>query len=211
MEGEKPTIDANGDGSLKVHNLKKFKNSKGEDIEVKETMGLCRCGASENKPFCDGSHNGIGFTGKNEGGKNEDELDNYEGKEITIHDNRKICSHAAICTDKFKSVFKHGEEPWIVPDGDTKEKVMEFVRQCPSGALSYSVDGDKMEDEKREPGIEIFKDGPYNVVGGVGLKEGVEMKGQSKEKYSLCRCGASKNKPYCDGNHWDAKFKDEEN
>ena len=63
------------------------------------------------------------------------------GRELTIHDNRGICAHAARCTGTLKTVFKYGQEPWIDPNGDTVDKIVATVRQCPSGALSYSIDG----------------------------------------------------------------------
>ena len=59
----------------------------------------------------------------------------------TIHDNRGICAHAGICTDRLTSVFRYRQEPWIVPDGVSVEEIVEIVRGCPSGALSYSIEG----------------------------------------------------------------------
>jgi uncharacterized Fe-S cluster protein YjdI/CDGSH-type Zn-finger protein len=127
------------------------------------------------------------------------------GKEITIHDNRKICSHAADCVNNLPSVFKLGSKPWIDPDGAKMEQVINTVRKCPSGALSYSIDGVECRDpqEENNPVVTVSKNGPYYIAGGIELiGEAIDFgDGISKEHYTLCRCGASYNKPFCDGEH----------
>jgi uncharacterized Fe-S cluster protein YjdI len=133
------------------------------------------------------------------------------GAEVTIHDNRGICQHAGFCTDNLASVFKLKQDPWIDPNGARAEAVIAQVRQCPSGALSYSVRGTEHRDLNRRPAITVSKDGPYRVTGNIGLETDPWGEGASKEHYALCRCGGSKNKPFCDGTHWYNGFKDERN
>jgi hypothetical protein len=82
---------------------------------------------------------------------------------------------------------------------------------CPSGALSYTKDGILYKDQDREAGITISKNGPHRVVGGVELKDSKGSKPESKEHYTLCRCGGSKNKPFCSGQHWYIGFEDDKN
>ena len=82
------------DGPLKVSGQVTFKNSRGEAITAKRVMVLCRCGQSKNKPFCDGTHAGFGFKSEKSSERVADQLDKYEGKGVTIHDNRGTCSHA---------------------------------------------------------------------------------------------------------------------
>ena len=82
---------------------------------------------------------------------------------------------------------------------------------CPSGALSYTKDGVLYKDRDREPAITVSKNGPYYVVGGIESKDPMGSKPESKEHYTLCRCGASTNKPFCNGAHWDINFKDDKN
>ncbi len=201
-----------------VYNLQNFK---GEPLATTVGIALCRCGASKNKPFCDGTHNVIGFSSAN---RTLDENDDtkktaikdkrrdYPGKEITVHDNRKICSHAAECVKNLSSVFKLGSRPWINPDASKMNDIIDVVRRCPSGALSYSIDGVEYRDpeEQRNPIVTVLKNGPYHITGGIELiGEDIQFgEGASKEHYTLCRCGASENKPFCDGTHKSSKFHD---
>ena len=208
---KKPTIEVSNEGPYKVSNLESFENSKGEKIPTNPAIALCRCGGSKNKPFCDGTHIKIGFSGKNMSDGRKDKRDNYVGKKITIHDNRGICAHSGFCTDNLSFVFKLKEEPWIDPDGATVEEVIETVKKCPSGALSFTIDNVEHRDQDKEPKVTVSRDGPYFVVGSIELKNGHRFEGTSKEHYTMCRCGGSKNKPFCDGTHWYIKFKDDKN
>lgn len=206
----KPSITCAKNGPYIVKDLNIFTNSYTETITTKETMALCRCGASNTKPFCDGTHAKIGFKDNKEEDRVPDKRDNYVGKEITIHDNRGICSHAGFCTDCLPSVWRMKQEPWIDPDGDEVHNVIDTIRMCPSGALSYSINGKEHRDQDRLAAIHVSKDGPYYITGKVDLKDVQWLEGTSKEHYTLCRCGGSKNKPFCDGSHWYIKFKDDE-
>jgi CDGSH-type Zn-finger protein len=187
-------------------------NSKDETLSNLSGSALCRCGASDNKPFCVGAHSTIGFSDRKETDGHLDKRDDYIGKEVTIHDNRGICSHIGYCTDGLPEVFRLGQEPWIDPDGASKEKIIETIRKCPSGALSYSVNGKEYRDQDREPMVTVTRNGPYAVTGGIEI---VGHKGRaeevSEEHCTLCRCGSSKNKPFCDGTHWSINFKDDKN
>lgn len=201
-----------------VYNLQNFK---GKPLSTTVGIALCRCGASKNKPFCDGTHNVIGFSSANRTLDENDDTKktaikdkrrNYPGKEITVHDNRKICSHAAECVNNLSSVFKLGSRPWINPDASKMNDIVDVVRRCPSGALSYSIDGVEYRDpeEQRNPIVTVLKNGPYHITGGIELiGENIQFgEGASKEHYTLCRCGASENKPFCDGAHKSSKFND---
>ena len=207
---EAAQIEVSEKGPLLVKNLEKLHNSKGEEIVSKRVIALCRCGASSNKSFCDGTHKEIGFTGEKESDGSADQRDEYAGKRITIYDNRSICAHAAACTEKLAAVFRYKQEPWIDPDGADVDAIVKAVNGCPSGALSVSFGGGGGHAEGVEPGINIAKDGPYCVEGDVELTGQSWGEGAEKGRYALCRCGGSKNKPFCDGSHWDG-FKDEDN
>jgi CDGSH-type Zn-finger protein len=200
--------------------VENLQNSKGEFLSTIRGVALCRCGASKNKPFCDGTHGKIGFSSENREGIHDndhyiakDKRRNYVGKRITIHDNRKICSHAAECVNNLPSVFKQNARPWINPDAAETEDIIDIIRKCPSGALSYSLDGTEYQDQnERKPMITVSEGGPYLVTGGIDLIGDNNIQwaeGSSKEHYVLCRCGASNNKPFCDGMHRVINFKDD--
>ncbi len=171
-------------------------------------VALCRCGGSKNKPFCDGTHGINGFTDQNVADKSQNRRMSYVGKRLTIHDNRAICAHAGFCTDSLESVFRSHQEPWIDPDGARAEKIIETIKRCPSGALSYSIEDVEPRDQDQAPMVTVTNDGPYAVTGGVELVGVPFGEGAPTEHYTLCRCGASKNKPFCDGSHWEVGFRD---
>lgn len=207
MSDKIPGITPLENGPYMVQGLKKLTNSKDEPLEAKDTMALCRCGGSNNKPFCDGTHTSNGFTDRKKDDRIPDKRDDYKGKNITIHDNRGICSHAGHCTDNLPSVWRMKVEPWIDPDAATVDEIIKVINMCPSGALSYSIDGKEYRDRDADAEVHVSKDGPYRVRGSVEL-EGQDLgDGASKEHYTLCRCGSSGNKPRCDGSHWHVGFK----
>ena len=207
---KKPTITPASDGPYLVKNLKNLANQKGA-IATKETMALCRCGGSANKPFCDGTHAKIDFSSSKLEGRVEDKRDNYKGKKITIHDNRGICAHAGRCTDGLPSVFRLNQEPWIYADATNVGEIIATIQKCPSGALSYTVDDVEHRDRESEPIIFVAPNGPYVVSGEPDLIDTTRNEGASKEHFTMCRCGGSKNKPFCDGTHWHNKFNDDKN
>jgi CDGSH-type Zn-finger protein len=213
---------------MKPKIVENLQNSKGEPLSTVSGVALCRCGASKNKPFCDGTHGTIGFSTENKGAENggsgeekkviKDKRKAYVGKKITVHDNRRICSHAAECVNNLPSVFKLNARPWIDPDAASLEEIINTIRKCPSGALSYSIDGIEHRDQnERTPIVTVSEDGPYLITGGIELIGGDANNiiqfgdGASKEHYTLCRCGASNNKPFCDGMHKVINFKDDKN
>ena len=207
---ERGSIKPTPDGPYSVKNLQRFSNRKGA-IEARATMALCRCGGSANKPFCDGTHTKIGSSSAKLEGRVADKREDYEAEKVTIHDNRGICAHAGRCTDGRPSVFRLKREPWIDPRGAAAEEIIETVRQCPSGALSYTADGVEHRNRDADPAIFVSPNGPYVVTGGPQLLDTTPGEGASTEHFTLCRCGGSKNKPFCDGSHWYNKFSDDKN
>ena len=115
-------------------------------------------------------------------------------------------------------MFRTDAEPFVAPSGGRLDEIIRAVRDCPSGALIYAIDGTEAREQvdragTREPAIEVSKDGPYRItgqidlVGPAGSREG-RSQGASLEHYALCRCGHSQNKPFCSGMHWYVQFRD---
>jgi CDGSH-type Zn-finger protein len=204
---EAPAIECKPDGPYLVKGLDNLRDSKGGALPTQAVVALCRCGGSANKPFCDGTHKRNGFSGARLGGGPADRRDDYRGRKITIHDNRAVCSHAGHCSEGLAAAFKYRSEPWIDPDGAEVDAIIATIRKCPSGALSYTLGEVEYRDPSRDPMITVTQDGPYGVVGGVRLIGQAWGQGASTEHYTLCRCGGSRNKPFCDGTHWSIGFK----
>ena len=205
------TIRPEVDGPYLVRNLRKLSNSKGESLPVRPIVALCRCGGSNIKPYCDGTHARIGFCSSKQDARTPDRLDRYEAEEIVVLDNRGTCCHFGNCTDHLPQVFHDKGEPFVTADGADAAAIEAIVRECPSGALGFVKDGVTYEGEEREPEIFVAHNASYYVRGGIELEGEPLNKGASREHYALCRCGQSKNKPFCDGSHWYAKFSDEDN
>jgi len=113
---KKPVIEAVKNASYKVTNLDNLYDSKGEKIPTKETIWLCRCGVSKNKPYCDGSHNQAGFKDEIDEDRVAYKWKDYTGKGIIVHDNRGLCSHSAECLKNLPEVFDTRKRPWINAD-----------------------------------------------------------------------------------------------
>ena len=209
-ENEKTTINLSPNGPYVVRNLTSLSSQK-DAVKTEETIALCRCGKSENKPFCDGTHARVGFTSEDKNPSLSDKCDDYIGRAITIHDNRSICAHAGVCTDNLAQVFRMKQEPWIDPDAAEVAEIVAVIQKCPSGALSFTVDGKRGSIEHPAAAIFIAPNGPYVVTGCPDLHDTSWGEGATKQQYTLCRCGASKNKPFCDGSHWAVEFIDEKN
>lgn len=211
-------IQTEHNGPYLATNLLALYNWLGEMLPVFPQMALCRCGGSSIKPFCDGTHATNGFTDVKDDKRVADKRDIYVGQQVTVFDNRGICQHSGLCTDRIATVFHLGKEPFITPSGGRMDEIIRAVRNCPSGALSYAIDGIEARNQvdhhnTREQKIEVTKDGPYRITGDIKLvdENGEDVKkneGSSYEHYALCRCGKSQNKPFCSGMHWYVGFND---
>lgn len=208
-----PKISLREDGPLIVENGPDLKTGQGGDIDAKPMMALCRCGASSNKPFCDGSHGGAGFASAPDHTKLRNAAVEYQGEAegvpVTISYTPALCTHAAQCQARAKAVFNPKQKPWIQPSEGKLAEILDVIAACPSGALRVSV-GDVPEQHMTtgDVSIQIEKNGPYHVTN-ICLEAEFNGVGASRAKYSLCRCGLSKNKPFCDGSHYDAKWRDD--
>lgn len=206
-----PTITVTENGPYKVSGGLPITSVSGESLDGEKAAFLCRCGQSSKKPFCDGTHAKVGFVGTEvaDRGPMADRRESYEGDGITIHDDRARCAHAGRCTDGLPAVWKLGEEPWIDPKGASAAEIAAVIATCPSGALTYSLPGsaDTVEEDLAD-GVTVTPHGPYRVTGDVEVVSPDGSVYEGRNRQTLCRCGQSKNKPFCDGSHWYAKFRD---
>ena len=198
-----PQIVERENGPLVVKGVTRMVGPDGTEIECKPVMALCRCGGSSNKPFCDGSHKDAGFQSRGGEPAGKDKVYTYKGAAMTVLYNPRVCSHAAECV-RLSNAFDPGRKPWIDPDAEDAAAIEAAVRACPSGALRIEGRDHLIPDRAQ---ITVQKNGPYWVLD-VQFDESVAGEGATAGKKVLCRCGLSGNKPYCDGSHRDAGWKD---
>jgi len=203
-----PEISLMPNGPYRVTNLTTLQGLCGAQTHQTPSVAkLCRCGSSKNKPFCDGSHRTNGFSDVKTSNRVSDTREDYVTAAITVHDNRGICAHASRCTDGLKKVFRLGEEPFVLATAASAEEIAAVIDACPSGALSYSIDGVEYRDGGGDPVVGYVPNGPYVVRGGAAaLKDVPQGDGASTKRFALCRCGHSTNKPFCSGAHWRCQF-----
>lgn len=205
---DRPTIEARKNGPLVVKGVDRIAFSDGTEIPGKPVMALCRCGHSRNKPFCDGTHQKVGF--KDDPGKpaGKDKVYSFEGSETTVTFNPRLCAHAAECGRIARNVFDAGQRPWIRPDNGTREEIEAVVAACPSGALKLgAADAAGPDLFPTRAAVTVQKDGPYWILG-IDPPAPVRGIGMSDRKYVLCRCGLSGAKPFCDGAHRDRGWRE---
>lgn len=137
-----------------------------------------------------------------------DKVRSYEGKDITVTYSVRRCIHAAECVHGLGAVFDPQRRPWVDPDQASADQLAEVILHCPSGALAFQrKDGGAEEAVPDNNTVTVSPDGPLYVHGNVEmtLPDGTV---HQDTRVALCRCGASKNKPFCDNSHLKAEFKD---
>ncbi len=185
----KPSINPIENGPLKVEGVQRMHRN-GEEQTVDDPMFLCRCGQSQNKPHCDGSHAKVNFDDSRPDNPNDQRLTFRKGR-LTVYENVAICCHAGNCP-------KGQPDQWDMNDVGA---MINTVRACPSGALSYALDDLEHRDVDRPHKLIVDDLKPIKVEGGIELRGTSWGEGASKEHYALCTCGQSKMKPFCDGSH----------
>ena len=140
----------------------------------------------------------------------------YSNKDITILWKPDVCIHSKICWHGLRAVFDPVRRPWIMADAADTASIMSQIDQCPSGALSYTKNNTSEPTTPAAPApaspastsIECLPNGPLLVNGPIVIKRADGTEETKTGAVALCRCGASNNKPYCDGNHLSNGFKD---
>ncbi|WP_243472873.1 (4Fe-4S)-binding protein [Winogradskyella sp. MH6] len=126
----------------------------------------------------------------------------YTNGEVSVVWKAEKCIHSAMCVKGLPNVFQPKERPWIKIDSSTTDKIIETVKKCPSGALSYYMnDTEDKTSETLETKIEVLENGPLLIYGTLKVTHKDGKKETKNKTTAFCRCGASQNKPYCDGAH----------
>jgi CDGSH-type Zn-finger protein len=182
----------------------------GESFETKESFALCRCGQSATKPYCDGSHVRVGFDGTETASKESYAAQSTEqrGPSLTLSDAQPLCAYARFC-DVAGQVWNLVEQE----GAQAAEMTAQEAGLCPSGRL---VVRDRQTDSAIEPefspSIGIVSDPAQGLAGPIWVRGGIAVTAADGEIYevrnrvTLCRCGASANKPFCDASHASVGF-----
>lgn len=129
----------------------------------------------------------------------------YDNGEITVIWKPDMCMHSAKCFQGLPDVFDPRKRPWVNAQGATTESIKAQIDNCPSGALSYEKSGDsvisEIEKTYSDVIIEPLTNGPLAVHGTVTVKYTDGTSITRENRTTFCRCGASSNKPFCDGTH----------
>lgn len=187
----------------------------GKKYPDRESYALCRCGNSSTHPYCDGSHQDGGFDGTETAGYDKyiKHADRTEGPDLVLTDNERLCAAARFC-DRMGGTWhltERSDNKWA------KETAIQEATDCPSGRLVvWNKKTGKPIEPGHKPSISVLEDPAVNASGPIWVKGGVEVvscdgkKYEARNRVTLCRCGASENKPFCDGSHRPMEFDDGE-
>jgi CDGSH-type Zn-finger protein len=202
----KETIGTNAEGES-------VKWIQGESFASKEEVYLCRCGHSAKKPFCDGSHTKAKFDGTETASRQayREQAQLLRGPGMSLSDAEHLCAFARFC-DAHGQVWNLVEQ---TADSAAREHFVREASDCPSGRLIAweNASGTPIE-PSFEPSIGLVEDpanecsGPLWLRGAVPVVSADGHRYEVRNRVTLCRCGASRNKPFCDGTHASVKFKD---
>jgi uncharacterized Fe-S cluster protein YjdI len=137
----------------------------------------------------------------------------YTNGEVTIVWQPDMCIHSKVCWNSatgLPTVFDPRAKPWIKPEGASTVKIVDQVNKCPSGALSFFMNNEQPQPEEKavyETIIEASPNGPLMVYGNISVKDAAGNEVRKNKVTAFCRCGASSNKPFCDGSHIRIGFK----
>ncbi|WP_339712538.1 (4Fe-4S)-binding protein [uncultured Kriegella sp.] len=126
----------------------------------------------------------------------------YTNEDLTVVWKPSLCTHSGICVNTLPEVYNPNEKPWIKAKNASVEALKSQIGKCPSGALSYTQETpDKAAPKSVETKVEALRNGPLLVHGELEVTHSNGHMETKKKVTAFCRCGASDNKPYCDGTH----------
>ncbi|MEL6254963.1 MAG: (4Fe-4S)-binding protein [Bacteroidota bacterium] len=128
----------------------------------------------------------------------------YSNGEITVVWQPAMCIHSEKCFHGLPGVFNPNQRPWVNVEASDSETIVNQVKTCPSGALSYfsNEEGEQKATLSAEPvSIQVAPNGPLILKGSCIVTDAEGNEVVKENMTAFCRCGASENKPYCDGSH----------
>lgn len=180
------------------------------DVPVKASRAydLCRCGRSRRKPFCDSSHEAEPWDSAEVADRSprSSRADVFPGVGVVMTDDRSLCTQAGYCGDRFRKVWDMIDD---TADPAIRERLQRMVSLCPSGRLEHTyAPGSPPVEPAFQPLIAAVRDGPLWVRGGIAIESEDGTPWEVRNRVTLCRCGQSRNKPFCDGTHKEIGFRD---
>jgi len=185
----------------------------GEKYPEKAECGLCRCGQSKSKPYCDGTHQKINFDGTETASRKKylEQMEKIEGPDLDLTDAPDLCASARFC-DRAGGTWNLTRDSG---NPESRKTAIEEACDCPSGRLvAWDKKTGKAIEPKFAPSIGLVEDpaagasGPLWVKGGIPVESADGKEYEVRNRVTLCRCGRSKNKPFCDGTHISVGFSD---
>ena len=187
--------------------------TEGRKFEGGPEYFLCRCGQSKNKPFCDNSHLTVGFEGEETASRRplERQSVHYDGPTMLLSDAEKYCAFARFCDPggKIWALIERTDQPEVA------DLVVREANHCPAGRLVlHSKKTGETIEQALPPSLGLVEDPALRCSGPLWVRGGLRVESQDGKAYetrnrvTLCRCGASDNMPFCNGSHASIKFKD---
>jgi CDGSH-type Zn-finger protein len=185
----------------------------GEQVPLADGARLCRCGGSAGKPFCDGTHQRLRFDGSETASRApyREQAEEIDGPAVILTDAEPLCAFGRFCDPRgrvWNAARRHGAE--------ARDIVVEEAGLCPGGRLvAWDKETRRALEPELPPSLGLVQDpaqgvsGPLLVRGQVQVVAGDGSSYEVRNRVALCRCGASNNKPYCDGSHVSIKFRDD--
>jgi CDGSH-type Zn-finger protein len=179
----------------------------GQQYPVQENYALCRCGYTKNPPFCDGNHVKVKFDGTEQATRMSylEQAGKMDGPGLILTDAENFCSVARFC-ERAGGIWRLTEES---ADPDARQKAIEEAGDCPSGRLVAWEKNGKVIEPVLKPSIGLVEDTPAGKTGPLWVRGGIPIESadgtlyEVRNRVTLCRCGKSSNKPFCDGSHLD--------
>ena len=181
---------------------------KESDLSTENVYRLCRCGQSSNKPFCDGTHTKVAFDGTEaaDTGPISARRKTFDSPKIFIEDDHSICVHSGFCGNRITNIWKMREES---NDSEVRAQIIAMIDRCPSGTLAYTLEpGGEIIEPDLPMEVAVIPDGPLWITGGIPVERSDWQPLETRNRVTLCRCGASAKKPLCDGTHKEIGFSD---